>query len=156
MKKTIYILSVCFLLVSATSCIKNNNCNDKTPSSDQPAMTTYAASNGITATIHSSGLNYQIINPGTGTAFPTLASQVSVKYIGKLLDGTTFDSQLATPITLQLGATIPGWQIGIQQLKKGGSMKIIVPSALGYGCAGRGTIPGDAILYFEIELVDFI
>jgi FKBP-type peptidyl-prolyl cis-trans isomerase len=31
---------------------------------------------------------------------------------------------------------------------------LIVPSALAYGCNGRAIIPGDAVLFFEIELVD--
>jgi len=49
---------------------------------------------------------------------------------------------------------ISGWQIGIPLIQKGGFIKLIIPSALGYGCRGTGPIPGDAIIYFDIQLLD--
>ncbi|MEO7922266.1 MAG: FKBP-type peptidyl-prolyl cis-trans isomerase [Chitinophagaceae bacterium] len=155
MKKTINVLLLSFLLFGAGSCIKNEGCQDKTVLSEQATMNAYAASNGITATTHSSGLLYEITNPGSGP-MPSPYSTISVKYTGKLLDGTVFDTQTANAITFSLGQAIFGWQLGLPLIRKGGSIKLIIPSSLAYGCAGKSPIPSNAILYFEIQLVDVL
>ena len=153
MKKTFYILAVCFLLIGTGSCIKDEGCQDKTILSEQATMNAYAAANGITATTHSSGILYEIINPGSGPAASPYAT-VKVLYSGKLLDGTVFDSQLTNAVTFPLGQAIYGWQLGLPLIRKGGTIKLIIPSSLAYGCAGKDNIPSNAILYFEIQLVD--
>ena len=155
MKKTILALFLSIILFVNNSCLKdgNNNttCTDKTVQSEQPAIVAYAAANGITATAHSSGLYYQIGFPGSGIS-PTANSKVFVTYTGKLTNGTVFDSR--TNVSFLLKDVISGWQIGIPLLQKGGFIKLIIPSALGYGCRGIGTIPGNAIIYFDIQLLD--
>ena len=127
----------------------------KTVQSEEGVITAYATANGISATAHSSGLYYQVTNPGSG-ATPSSGSKVFVKYTGKLLNGTVFDSQTNSSLTgFTVSGLILGWQIGLGLIKKGGSIKLIVPSSLAYGCQGSGaTIPGNSVLYFEIELVD--
>ena len=155
MKRTIFILSVYFLLFSSTGCLKDNGCQDKTVQSEQAAIVAYAAANGITATAHSNGMYYQVVNAGSGPT-PTINSQISVRYTGKLLNGTLFDSQTGTPITFGLSGAIAGWQIGLPLIQKGGIFKLIIPSSFGYGCQGNGPIPANSILYFEIELVDVL
>lgn len=154
MKNAVLFLSVSFLLFVSVGCLKGDTaCNNKTVESEQATMSTYATNNGMTATVHSSGLQYQVITQGTGAA-PTLNSTVSVRYVGKLLNGTVFDSQTGTPVTFPLSQVIPGWQLGLPLVQKGGTIKLIIPSSLAYGCQGVGGIPGDAILFFEIDLVD--
>ena len=155
MKKTINILLLSVLLTGSGSCIKDEGCQDKTVQSEQATIVAYAAANGITATAHGSGLYYEIINPGSGPT-PNPYLRVSVKYTGKLLDGTVFDSQPTNPVTFRLGDAIFGWQIGLQLIKKGGIIKLIIPSSLAYGCRGKEPIPSNAILYFEIEVVDVL
>jgi len=155
MKKTINILLLSVLLSGAGSCIKDTGCQDKTIQSEQAAILAYANTNGITAVQHSSGLYYEITNPGAG-ANPTPYSTVSVKYTGKLLDGTVFDTQTVNAVTFSLSQAIYGWQLGLPLIKKGGSIKLIIPSSLAYGCGGKNPIPGNAILYFEIQLVDVL
>ena len=81
---------------------------------------------------------------------------MSVKYVGKLTNGTIFDQQLTTPISFLLSGVIFGWQIGMPLIKKGGTIRLIIPSAYGYGCSDNGPIPAYSILYFEIELVDVL
>lgn len=153
MKKIITGFAALLLIISLAGCLKDNGCRNKTVESEKATMLNYANTNGITATEHSSGLLYQVTTPGTGPA-PTLNSTVSVRYVGKLLDGTVFDSQNGTPAIFPLDQVIPGWQLGIPLVQKGGTIKLILPSSLAYGCAGRGTIPGNSILYFEVQLVD--
>jgi cyclophilin family peptidyl-prolyl cis-trans isomerase len=105
------------------------------------------------------GLFYKITREGSGD-HPPKGVNVSVHYRGMLLDGTVFDSsyQRNEPIAFPLGQgqVIKGWDEGIALLKKGSAAKLVIPSDLAYGSRGAGgSIPPDAILIFEVELVDF-
>jgi FKBP-type peptidyl-prolyl cis-trans isomerase FkpA len=144
------------LFFSQTGCIKSKSsqsCTPATVSSEEPAIVAYAAANGINATKHNSGLYYEIISPGNG-ATPSVNSKVYVTYVGKLLDGRTFDQQTNADQTgWTLGQLIAGWQIGLPLIQKGGEIKLIVPSALAYGC-GNNALPPNSILYFDVHLVD--
>ena len=143
------------LVITATvsSCIKDTSCKPKTVASEEAEMQNYATTIGMTATRHSTGVYYQILNQGSGPA-PTFNSVLSVRYTGKLLNGTIFDSQTTNPVSFPLGQVILGWQVGLSLIQKGGVIRLIIPSSLAYGCQGRGTIPANAILYFDVELVD--
>ncbi|MEQ1623714.1 MAG: FKBP-type peptidyl-prolyl cis-trans isomerase, partial [Sediminibacterium sp.] len=80
---------------------------------------------------------------------------VYVTYSGKLLNGTEFDKGTNPSLTgWTLNQLIDGWKIGLPLLKKGGKIKLVVPSSLAYGCSGSGSIPSNSPLYFEISLVD--
>lgn len=153
MKKIAIAFPFLLVLFAGDGCIKDSVCKDQTVQSEQASILNYAAANGISGTAHSSGLYYQIINPGSGPS-PTLSSKVFIKYTGKLLNGTTFDSQTAAPVSYGLSGMIQGFQIGLPLIQKGGTIKLIVPSSLGYGCNGFGTVPGNSVLYFEVELTD--
>ena len=155
MKKFVFILLVPIFLFPGTGCIKDKGCQAKTVASEEGAMLSFAATNGITATKHSSGMYYQIINQGSGPT-PTLTSTLSVKYTGKFTNGAIFDQRTTTPVSFTLSGVIPGWQLGMPLIQKGGIIKLIIPSSLGYGCSDNGPIPGNSILYFEIELIDVL
>jgi FKBP-type peptidyl-prolyl cis-trans isomerase FkpA len=84
---------------------------------------------------------------------------VTVKYTGKFLNegvapanSDIFD-QATTPVTFDLAALIAGWQIGFQLLPKGSKATLYIPSGLAYGKGGN-SIPGNANLFFEVELID--
>src|SRR5437773_5683997 len=112
MKKLVFI-SVAAVFLFNTGCLKSSECKPKSVQSEEGTITTYAAANGITATRHTSGLYYQIINPGSGVA-PTISSKVFVTYTGKLLNGTIFDQQSNSSQTgFSLSQVIPAWQIGL-------------------------------------------
>lgn len=151
MKRIIFALLL--PVIVSTGCVKNDPCQPKTVQSEQATIVAYASANGINATAHSSGLYYEIINPGTGPR-PTINSGVSVKYTGKLLNGTIFDQQTTATPPFLLSGVIPGWQIGLPLIQEGGIIKLIIPSSLAYGCEPAGSIPANSILYFEVELVD--
>jgi len=112
-----------------------------------------AAEAGATRT--ESGLIYTEITPGTG-ASPTASDSVTVHYRGTLQDGTQFDSSYdrGQPVTFPLGGVIGCWTEGVQKMKEGGKSRLVCPSDIAYGDQGRPpTIPGGAVLVFEVELV---
>jgi FKBP-type peptidyl-prolyl cis-trans isomerase FkpA len=145
--------SILLMMIISSGCLKDNSCDPKSVESEEAAIQAYATANSINAVRHSSGMYYQIVNPGSGPT-PTVNSVVSARYVGKLTDGTIFDSQTVNPVSFPLGNTILGWQLGIPLVQKGGTIKLIIPSSLGYGCTGQGPIPGNSILYFEVNVVD--
>jgi FKBP-type peptidyl-prolyl cis-trans isomerase len=113
-----------------------------------------ATKEGIVTT--PSGLQYQIITPGTGPS-PTAQDRVEVHYTGQFLNGRVFDSSLkrGRPAIFPLNGVIPGWTEGIQYMKVGAKYRFFIPPALGYGeqGAGQGMIPPNAALIFDVELL---
>ncbi|HEX5011882.1 MAG TPA: FKBP-type peptidyl-prolyl cis-trans isomerase [Planctomycetota bacterium] len=101
-----------------------------------------------------SGLRYQVITPGTGRA-PEATDTVTVNYAGWLTDGKLFDSSYTKgkPATFPLNGVIKGWTEGVQLMQEGAIYKFVIPASLAYGSQGRGPIPPDATLVFQIELV---
>ncbi len=102
-----------------------------------------------------SGLAYKILKEGTGVA-PKADDMVEVHYKGTLIDGTEFDSSYkrGKTVTFPLNRVIKGWTEGLQLVKEGGKIKLVIPSELGYGKNGAPPrIPGGATLVFEVELV---
>ena len=126
-------------------------CVEKTVAEEKPTMTKYATDNAMNVTTDATGLMYEIVNAGTG-ATPAVSNSVTVKYTGKLLNGTVFDTN-QQGVTFPLSSLIVGWQIGIPKIKAGGKMKMIVPSSLAYGCSKYIPQLAGQILYFDVELV---
>jgi FKBP-type peptidyl-prolyl cis-trans isomerase FklB len=104
-----------------------------------------------------SGLQYEVLQEGDGKTKPTASDVVQVKYTGKLLDGTVFDStdkNGGAPMDINLGGVIKGWTEGIQLMSKGSKYRFYIPSDLAYGDQGAGgAIPGGATIIFDVELV---
>lgn len=125
---------------------------------DIPIIEQYLSDNNITA-LSESGVYYVIEEEGTGSAYPNTNSLISMAYSGSVMngDGTIFDSRSSTnPLKIELYKLISGWQIGVPKFKKGGKGTLYIPSGYGYGVRGSGpNIPGNSILIFDIELLDF-
>ena len=139
---------------------------------DGKMIDAYLNENNIEFGIGSSGLRYVIIEEGEGE-FPQPNQQVSVNYTGKLLNGQVFDTSVEADareadvynagrqyqpyqFTLGTGSVIRGWDIGIGLLKRGGKGVLYIPSTLAYGERANGIIPANAILVFNVELVDIL
>lgn len=103
-----------------------------------------------------SGIFYTITTEGDGNN-PSPDDRVTVEYRGTLLDGTEFDAtEPGQPTSFLLSGLIEGWQIAIPLLSKGGEGIFYIPSQLCYGSFPPGSdIPPNAILRFEIKLVNF-
>ena len=107
----------------------------------------------------SSGLMYIILKEGNGAA-PTSGALVEAHYTGRLLDGTKFDSSVdrgkAFLFVVGRGEVIKGWDEAFLSMKKGEKRILIIPPGLAYGDKGMGTIPPNATLIFQVELIDFL
>ncbi len=101
-----------------------------------------------------SGLQYKVIKEGDGVS-PKATDNVSVHYVGTLLDGTTFDSsrERGQPASFGLNQVIPGWTEGLQLMKVGSTYEFFIPADLAYGDQGNQGIPGGSVLKFEVELL---
>jgi FKBP-type peptidyl-prolyl cis-trans isomerase len=107
-------------------------------------------------TMQPSGLGIKILKEGTGE-LPQPGKQVTVHYTGSLEDGTIFDSSVSRgqpfSFSLGMGQVIKGWDEGISKLKIGTKAILLIPANLGYGAYGTGPIPGNATLFFEVEVI---
>lgn len=102
-----------------------------------------------------SGLLYRIQTPGEGKTIEPEDS-VKVHYTGKLPNGTVFDSSIerGQPAEFALNQVIPGWTEGLQLVKKGGKIELVIPPKLAYGDQDLGTIPANSTLHFDVEVLD--
>lgn len=97
--------------------------------------------------------------PADADVCPEADASVTVHYTGKLADGTVFDSSVTrgTPFTFDIGngSVIRGWDQGVPGMRVGEKALLTIVSDYAYGKAGSGSIPSDALLQFEVELIDF-
>lgn len=102
-----------------------------------------------------SGLQYEVIEEGTGPA-PNVESQVSVHYEGRFANGDVFDSsyERGEPAQFQVKGVIPGWTEALLLMKQGAKHRLWIPGGLAYGPQGRGEIPPDTMLIFDVELLE--
>ncbi len=107
------------------------------------------------AIVTPSGLVYRSLKDGTG-ASPSASDKVKVHYRGTFPDGKEFDSSYKRneAIEFPLNGVIKCWTEGVQRMKVGGKAKLTCPPAIAYGERGAGgTIPPNATLLFEVELL---
>ncbi|WP_300181156.1 FKBP-type peptidyl-prolyl cis-trans isomerase [uncultured Aliivibrio sp.] len=114
-----------------------------------------ATKEGVQTT--ASGLQYLVLQEGTGIEHPTAKNKVKVHYHGTTIDGNVFDSSVerGEPIEFGLGQVIKGWTEGVQLMVVGQKMRFFIPSNLAYGNRSAGSIQPGSVLIFEVELLDF-
>lgn len=128
---------------------------------DQNIILNYAMDNNLDVQAAANGLYYQIIKKGEGE-FIKWGDQIVTHYKGYFLDGQVFDSSYRKdkPMTFYVGNVIQGWNEGLQKIKPGGKLFLLVPSTLAYGAeavkdkGGRIVIPENSVLAFEIEVLE--
>jgi FKBP-type peptidyl-prolyl cis-trans isomerase len=106
--------------------------------------------------VRPSGLQYKIIQNGFG-GHPGRYDTVTVSYSGTLINGKVFDAtEAGMPAQLQLEKLISGWQEALGIMRVGDRWQLVIPSALGYGArgAGKGVIPPNQTLIFDLQLVE--
>ncbi len=153
------------LLFSAclTACKKSTTAEEKIRAQlaiDNNIITNYLSAHSLTAKVVdsagvSTGIYYIINEQGTGDDLYTAATQVTVGYTATLL---TTGKQVVSTDTFHpsyaLGGTLRGWQFGIPNVKKGGTITLYVPSHYAYGPYPQPTLglPANAILIFKITV----
>lgn len=129
-----------------------------TPVGQTPAPTAPAAPPAVTGepVTTASGLQYVDVAPGTGNPAKP-GDTLSVAYSGWLQsDNTLFDSSVGSKpfdVTLGAGQVIPGWDEGLVGMQQGGKRRLIIPPDLAYGAGGQGSIPPNATLIFDVDLI---
>ncbi|KAJ6337744.1 hypothetical protein OIU76_007430 [Salix suchowensis] len=107
-----------------------------------------------------SGIKKKLLKRGLGWETPEFNDEVTVHYVGTLLDGTKFDSTIDrdSSVTMKLGQgeVVAGLDHGIITMKKGEHALFTLPPELGFGVAGRDTVPANSFVRFEVELVSWI
>lgn len=115
--------------------------------------------NAQVAAAAAQGLKLEDVTVGAGDEAQT-GQTVAVHYVGKLQDGTVFDSSVArgTPFTFTLGTgqVIKGWDQGVAGMRVGGVRKLEIPPELGYGDRDLGAIPPNSTLFFDVELLGVV
>jgi len=104
-----------------------------------------------------SGVQYRVIEDGTGSKKPTAQSEVTVHYRGSLANGLEFDSSFARgePVHFKVGDVIKGWQEVLPLMRQGDHWQVFVPPELAYGERGQPPRIGpNEALVFEIKLID--
>ncbi len=101
------------------------------------------------------GVYARDVRIGTGAVVDS-GTVATVHYVGRLANGAVFDSSERGPFSFELGAgqVIPGWDDGVLGMRVGGQRQLVIPPHLGYGPAGAGPIPPDAVLIFDVQVVD--
>lgn len=105
-----------------------------------------------------SGLQYEVLAEGKGRK-PKVTDKVQCHYHGTLIDGQVFDSsiQRGTPAVFGVNQVIPGWVEALQLMPEGSRWKLYIPADLAYGEQGAGgSIPANATLIFEVELIKIL
>lgn len=138
---------------------------------DDQLIKDFLAQKNIEANRTESGLFYIVTQEGSGEQ-PQQGDSVSVNYVGKLMDGTVFDTsyeELAqeagvynenrtySPFSFPIGKrqVIAGWDEGLMLLNEGSKATFYIPSGLAYGQRGSGRrIPPNSPLIFDVELVE--
>jgi len=120
-------------------------------------MTTLINGKAVPLKFLPGGLKYYDMVVGTG-ATPKSGQTASMRYTGTLLDGTKFDSsydrgQAPFDFVLGQGQVIKGWDEGVATMKVGGKRRLVIPGSLAYGANPPPSIPPDATLVFDVELV---
>ncbi|WP_035559803.1 FKBP-type peptidyl-prolyl cis-trans isomerase [Hymenobacter sp. IS2118] len=109
-----------------------------------------------------SGIYFLPITTNPAAPKPTVGSTVSVLYTGRFLDanGTVFDASSQngnTPFSFRIGgnSVVKGFEEAITLMHKGDKAEVFLPSSQAYGPVGAGTtIPSNAVLRFELELLE--
>jgi len=102
-----------------------------------------------------SGLQYKVLQEGTGEQHPKATDKVTVHYHGTLIDGRVFDSSVdrGEPIAFGLNQVIKGWTEGVQLMVVGEKRRLFIPAELAYGQGSAGIITPGSTLIFDVELL---
>ena len=151
--KKIILSFFAFLLVSSCS-------EDQASVVNLEEAQEFLASNATETAVNviEEGLQYSIIENGTGGVSPSLENTVTAHFHGTLINGDVFWSSvdLNEPLVIKPSQLIEGCQKVIPLMQVGDKWRVFIHPALAYGEEGRPGIPSNSLLIFDIELLDII
>jgi peptidylprolyl isomerase len=122
-------------------------------------QTNFASSLGVDlgkSTKTTNGAYYRDVVAGNGATVVN-GQLITVRYTGYFADGSIFDSNVSEPtpqiFPIGVGRVIPGWDEAVPGMKVGGTRQLIIPPSLGYGPYDYGTIPGNSVLVFTVQVI---
>ena len=119
---------------------------------DESLIKSYVDASDVDWEEDPSGIYYHINEPGAGEQLKS-KDVLEVNYVGRLLTDSIFSEASGTSTyKFTLENAIPGWRIGLPLIKKGGSIRLLIPSKLAYQDNIVGIVPINAVLNFEIDL----
>jgi peptidyl-prolyl cis-trans isomerase A (cyclophilin A) len=132
---------------------------EKKEREEEEAIESYLASNSnLQFERKESGLYFLEVEAGTGPQVTT-GDTAYVKYTGKLLDGTVFDTNVGKTDTLKFavneGYVLQGFDEGVMYMSEGGKAMFLIPSNLAYGSTGY-YFPSYTPVLFDVELVKLV
>ena len=111
----------------------------------------------------------EVISQGTGTVSPHYTDSIRINYRVRLMptdnypEGQVVDQSFKTqdldpsaniPTSFRVSGMIDGVTTAVMHMHCGDIWKLHIPAGLGYGSDGRGVIPGNSALIFEINLTE--
>jgi FKBP-type peptidyl-prolyl cis-trans isomerase len=115
------------------------------------------------------GISYEVLASGPAAgSHPTRADSVTMRYVGRLTDGTVFSTSPQDGQGLSSFAVkevIPGMSAALQLMRPGDRWRITMPPYLAYGpgrplavgsspqTVQKNGIPPNATLIFDVDLV---
>ncbi len=130
---------------------------------DTNIIVKYIKDNNLTKVVRDSlgkfptGVFYKIDTLGTGSGLFTSSTLITVGYTGMLLGSTNVFAKIDKfHPAYSYGQMITGWQMGVKHIKKGGTIRLFIPSGFAYGPYEQPVLglPANAILDFKIKLYD--
>jgi peptidylprolyl isomerase len=128
-------------------------CGDDLTGPQDPEDVEFAAELGIDLddmTRLPSGVYVQTTRAGVDPAV-VVGSTIRVNYTLWLPDGTAIgNGALTEPLT----RLIEGFALGVVGMKTNEIRWVVIPSELGYGASGSGSIPPHSVLVFQVEMLE--
>ena len=109
-------------------------------------------------TVLPSGLMYKVLVKGNGPVAKA-DDKVKVKYEGRLIDGTVFDSTEkhgGEPATFAPSQVIKGWTEALTLMPVGSKWQLYIPQELAYGNRDAGQIKPFSALIFDVEVLEIV
>lgn len=130
-----------------------NERNEANRKAGEDFLTANKAKDGVKTT--ASGLQYKVLREGNGKV-AKVADDVTVKYEGRLIDGTVFDSSYKRPgetSKFKPNQVIKGWTEALTMMPEGSKWELYIPQELAYGDRQAGKIKPYSALIFIVEVV---
>ncbi len=152
--------TIAFSTVMLTACnqekekmAQEHHANPLGDAANQKFLADNAAKDGVVK--RPSGLQYRVLQTGSGKSVTNGNDMVTVTYKGWLINGKVFDqTQPGKTATFPAGRLIPGWVEALSLMKEGDEWQLVIPSDLGYGARGAGAdIPPNQTLVFDMKLI---